>query len=228
MSIKLPHSSIEFKKKELETLNFICQRGFFDSDFAELAAALYSTNAKYKGVKKNFDFDFVSDFDMEIEGKPHHVVLHAQVLGNYDFTSYSIGVCGGSAELIRRFHFDYVHDNAGKKQKVPVSHIQYGGRSGKGFDGKQFLTNNIEHWLSEPRINYPPINLALLLDLIFCEFFNEKTKKIVENSEWRGLIKDNETFIFGHYYKTISDHIYSIRHSKEVLVRDVCYGSSTN
>jgi len=226
MSIILPHSSADFKNNELRTLEFICARGFFDSDFGELAAALNQAHDKYVGSKKNFDFEFVSDFEMEIEDKQHRVVLHAQVQGNYSFTTYSIGVCGkgNSTELIRRFHFDYIHSNTSKKQKVPVSHLQYGGQSGNGFDGKQFLTNNLEDWLSEPRINHPPINLALLLDMVFCEFFNENTKQIVENPEWRTLIKKNEEFIFGHYYKTISDHIHSVKHNKENLVRDICYG----
>jgi hypothetical protein len=230
MSIKLPHSSIEFKKNELNTLEYICNRGFFVGNFNELANALYQTYSRYRGLKKNFDFKFVSDFELQIEKYLHRVILHAEVIGNYDFTSYSIGICGkdNSEELIRRFHFDYVHDKIGIKQKVPISHAQYGGQSGCGFDGRQFLTNKIEDWLSEPRINYPPINLALLLDLVFCEFSTEETKKIVEDSDWRSLIKDNEIFIFDHYYRTISDHIHSIRHCKEILVRDICYGSSTN
>lgn len=226
MKILLPHSSADFKRNEISTLQFICTRAFFDNDFSDLAAALYTARDKFAGSNKNFDFEFVSDFEMEIENKAHRIVLHAQVQGNYGFTTYSLGICGekGSNELIRRFHFDYVHKNTGKKQKVPISHLQYGGLSGNGSDGKKFSTSKIEHWLSEPRLNYPPINLALLLDMVFCEFFNEKTKKIVENPEWRALIMTNEAFIFGHYYKVISDHIHLKRHNKENLVRDICYG----
>lgn len=226
MSIILPHLSTAFKKNEIKTLEFICARGFFDNDFSELAGAISSTYSRYRNVnlKKNIDFEFVSDFEMEIEKKNHRVVLHAQVVGNYKLTTYSLGICANdnSSKLIRRFHFDYVHNNSGLKQKVPVSHLQYGGRSGVGYDGKQFDTNFIEHWLSEPRLNYSPINLALLLDITFCEFNNEKTKKIVENSEWRSLIMNNEIFLLKNYYDVISNHINSPRHIKENLVRDIC------
>lgn len=228
MNLILLHSSTEFKKNEIKSLEIINSRGFFNNDFGELAEAISATYSRYHGMswkKKDMDFEFVSDFEMEIEQKIHRVVLHAQVLGNYKFTTYSIGICGnGSQELIRRFHFDYIHDDGDSKKKGPVSHLQYGGKSGTGFDGKPFYTNNIETWLSEPRLNYPPINIALLLDMAFCEFHNEQTEKIVENPEWRSLIKDNETFILGHYYQVLSSHIQSKRHTKESLVRDLCYG----
>lgn len=228
MSIILPHTSIEFKKNEIKTLEYIQARGFFDNDFPELANVISTTFSRYCGLSWNryIDFEFASDFEMEIEKKNRIVVLHGQVRGNFAETSYSIGICSndGSFELIRRFHFDYVHDNGSSKQKVPISHLQYGGKSGSGFNGRQFLTNNIEHWLSEPRINCAPINLALLLDMTFCEFHNEQTEKIVENSDWRNLIKVNEIFMIGDYYNTITTHMKSQNYKKEKLVRDICYG----
>lgn len=224
----IPHHSREFKMNEINTLAYISSRGFFDNDFGELASSISATYNRYRNVKLKNDvnFNFISDFELEIEKKNRRVVIHAQVLGNYEYTTYSLGICEDSSlELIRRFHFDYVHNNSGSKQKIPVSHLQYGGKSGPGFDGKNFNTNKIENWLSQPRLNFSPINLALLLDLTFCEFRTEKTEKIVENSDWRSLIKDNEIFLLKNYYKKIADHIDSARHIKENLVRDICYGS---
>lgn len=221
MPVLLPHTSMEFKENEIKTLEFICTRYFFEDDFNELATALSTAKMQYQGFrKKGFDFNFTANFEMEIEERAHQVVLHASLVGNYDLTSYSIGVCeeGDSKELIRRFHFDYIHKNSGTKQKVPVSHLQYGGKCNNGF-----LTNKIAHWLSEPRFNFPPINLALLLDLVFCEFSSEKTKKITEDPRWRDLILKNELLLYKHYYKTISDHIGTTRHTKDNLVRDFCY-----
>jgi hypothetical protein len=228
MGIQIPHKAVDFKKNEIKTLEYIYKRGFFDSDFSELAIAISTTWERYRGnsFKKNFNFEFVSDFEIEIEKQIHRIVLHAQVIGEYDTTTYSIGICAqdGSYELIRRFHFDYIHDNHGKKQKVPISHLQYGGKSGNGFDGKPFQTNNIEPGLSVPRLNFPPINIALLLDVTLCEFHTEQTEKIVENSEWRSLIKNNEDFLLSHYYHFIASHIHSHHHNKEKLIRDICYG----
>jgi hypothetical protein len=225
MGAILTHSSAEFKKNELKTLEYIHARGFFDNDFERLATSVSTFHSKYQGLgKKAFDFMFVSDFKINIEKKSHRVAIHAGVIGNYSETTYSLGVCNKDTnELIRKFHFDYVHNNGGKKQKVPRSHIQYGGKSGVGYDGIAFTTDGLENWLSEPRLYYPPINLALLLDLVFTEFQNEKTKNITDNPDWRSLIRDNEIFVFKDYYKAMSDHIGSARHKKELLLRDICY-----
>jgi hypothetical protein len=222
----LKHTALEFKQNEIKTLEYIDSRGFFYSDFADLATAINVTYNKYRGIKKEkFDFYFVSDFEIEIESSNYRIVVHAELSGDYEFTTYSIGICGdnNSNELIRRFHFDYDHNNLRKKQKAFISHLQYGGKSGIGFSGTQYNTNNIEDWLSEPRLNFPPVNLALLLDIIFCEFPNDKTNKITENPDWRSLILNNEEFILKQYFKSISNHIGSDRHNKYNLVRDICY-----
>lgn len=223
MTLILPHSADIFRKNEIRSLEVISTRGFFYNDFGELAAALDSTYNRYRHVRTKFDFDFASDFDIDIEGDSHRIVLHAQVKGDYNLTTYSVGICGkeNASELIRRFHFDYIHNNAGKKQKNPISHMQYGGKSGPE---DKFKSNKIEDWLSEPRVFHPPINLALLLDLTFNEFYSEKTKKIVEDPDWRSLIRDNEVFVLENYYKVIGNHIKSVHHTKTNLVRDMCYG----
>ncbi|GAH64335.1 unnamed protein product, partial [marine sediment metagenome] len=130
MSIKIPYTAAEFIKNEIKTLEYISNRGFFNNGFSDLANAISITYDIYRRVdlRKNLNFKFVSDFEIEIEGQPHTVVIHAQVIGNYKITTYSLGICArdGSCELIRRFHFDYVHDNRGMRQKVPISHLQYG------------------------------------------------------------------------------------------------------
>jgi hypothetical protein len=224
----LEHTSLKFKQNEIKTLEYISTRGFFVSDYSELDFAINSTLSKYQSFKtgmKKFDFSFVSDFDIAIEGKTHRVIIHADVSGDYDFVSYSLGISHKDDPeiLVRRFHFDYDHKKKRAKQKAFISHLQYGGIGGAGSSGTKFKTTNIEPKLSVPRFNFPPINMALLLDIVFCEFENESTKKIIENPDWRSLIKDNEIFILKQYYGSISNHIDSPRHRKESLVRDICY-----
>ena len=224
MSTFLKHTAQEFKANEFNTLSFIVEKGFFYGDFSELAAAIYSSYSKY--FKKVIDnFSFVADFNMTIESKEHRVVIHADVEGDFDLTSYSLGICSlkKPTELIRRFHFDYDHKTLREKQKAFVSHLQYGGLAGNGSSGTQFSVAKIEHWLSEPRLNFPPMNLALLLDLIFCEFPTPATEIITEDSDWRTLVRHNEEFVLKQYFKIIADHIGSPRHTKQKLVRDICY-----
>jgi hypothetical protein len=223
----LPHTALEFKRNEIKTLEYIQTRGIFDNDFADLSAAISSAHSRYRGIgKKDFDFFFVSDFEIEIEGTLRKVVVHAEVSGNYNITTYSLGICAtDSMELIRRFHFDYDHKTVRAGQKAFISHLQYGGKSGAGYTNPStpFGTDNLEHWLSEPRLNFPPINLALLLDIVFCEFQDEKQKKIIEDPDWRQLVKDNEVFVLKQYFQSISYHIDTVRHNKDTLVRDICY-----
>lgn len=223
MSFILPHSCSDFKKNEISTLAEIRSRGFFESDFEELATDISTAYNKYIGYVKNgrknikVDFNFASNFEIEIQERKSRVVIHAEVRGDYDITTYSIGICseGDVTELIRRFHFDYVHENGGKKQKVPISHLQYGGKSGGTQGDITFNTSKIEQWLSQPRLYHPPINIALLLDIVFTEFRNEKTLKITDDSDWRSLIRKNEIYAFKDYYKTIADHIDTARHTQK-------------
>ena len=226
----LPCSALEFKINEISTLEYLFKRAFFEGTYDDLHNAITSCYSRYnvrefRSGKKTFDFSFVSDFEIEMEGHVHKVIVHADVKGNYNFMSYSIGISNKDDfnELIRRFHFDYDHKKSRPDQKAFISHLQYGGLSGNGFLGSSFGTTNLEPKLSVPRLNFPPMNLALLLDIVFCEFQNETTKKITENPDWRNLIKNNEIFILKSYFNSISDHIGSIRHNKETLVRDICY-----
>jgi len=224
----LDKTSTLFKKNELKTLEYIHTRGIFANSYPDLNNAIFASYSNYNGYKKgnkDFDFEFVSDFDIEIEGHLHRIIIHADVKGDYDFMSYSIGIAhkDDNKELVRRFHFDYDHTKIRKNQRAFISHLQYGGKSGNGVTGTIYKTSKIEPGLSVPRLNFPPINLALLLDIVFCEFQNESTKKIIEDAEWRSLIRENEIFTLKNYYNSISNHIDSDKHNKESLVRDICY-----
>lgn len=229
MNIIFKHKATDHKRNEFETLQSISNRGFFDNDFPELATAITSTFGKYKEdykKKRDFDFLFASDFDLTFQKTKYKIILHAEAIGDYQLTTYSLGICKGkSCHMIRRFHFDYVHTNGGKKQKVPVSHLQYGGKGGNGVNGNAYSTQKLANWLSEPRLYYPPINLALLLDIAFCEFHTPETKKIVEDPDWRKLIMDNEKFALKHYYDTLSTNIGDARHKPNNLLRDIYYGT---
>jgi len=226
----LPHSALEFKCNEIRTLEYICNRSFFAGTYPDLQNAIDSYYGRYTGFirgKKNFDFKFTSDFDIEIEGIFHRIIVYAKVSGNYDLVTYALGISDKDDpyELIRRFHFDYDHKKIRDGQKAFISHLQYGGVSGVGFidSSKVYRTTNLVSKLSVPRLSFYPMNLALLLDIIFCEFQNETTKKIIEHPDWRTLIKENEVFVLSHYFNPISAHIRSVRHNKDTLIRDFCY-----
>src|SRR5205807_1724557 len=84
--------------------------------------------------------------------------------------SYFLAVCQrkrkGNAVVMRKFHFDVCDGAARRRQEQPVSHFQYCGSFHQyladiGCTERQF--EQMYHWLSEPRILYWPMSLALLV-----------------------------------------------------------------
>ena len=235
MKINHNHPSFDdFKKNEVKTLQYINARGLILKDFPELLSKIQQSYNENKGKvsKNNFNFIFHADFNMSIEGSQHRVILGANLEGNYSLCSYFLAVVGkgpDSAELIRKFHFDYalppVSASTKIKQPSPIYHLQYGGKPSPEITALGINDNKIDHWLSLPRLIYSPVNFAILLDILFCEFRTEETHKIVENPDWRALIFNNENFLTKSYYAGIRDHMVSGGYKKENLVRDFCYGS---
>jgi hypothetical protein len=90
--------------------------------------------------------------------------------------------------------------------------------------GASVVDKKIQPWLSIPRMNFSPINLALLLDLIFVEFKSPITNNIVERREWRELIKANEDLMLKSYYNSINNFFTRGSHSTDNLFRDFSYG----
>lgn len=220
----------EFWKNEIKTLEYLQSRTLL-KDYSELANSInMSYNEYFSKRKKNeiFDFKFHCSFTMEIENHLHEVIIGANVLANYAECSYFLAIVGkdeDSDKLIRKFHFDYAAPVNDTRQKVPVFHLQYGGQLSPktGESGKK--GDKLDTWLSLPRLNFFPINLALLLDTMFCEFRTVDTHKIVEDNDWRSLIYDNELLLTRNYFNNIYNHLNSQNHKKGNLLRDFCYGT---
>jgi len=126
----------------------------------------------------------------------------------------------------RQFHFDFnpskneeSHQDA-ESYSHPFLHLQYGGsRAWQEVSDDSFKALRPE--LSSPRIPFPPVTLALLLDLGFREFGDDKIRKFRETSEWRGLVSRNEDFILRWYYEACSNHWRSRRGNQ--LFMDILY-----
>ena len=86
------------------------------------------------------------------------------------------------------------------------------------------VADKLDTWLSLPRLNFAPVNLAILLDIAFCEFKSDETNNIVEDSNWRALILKNEKLLTFNYFTSIKTHIDSANYNKDKLIRDFCYG----
>ncbi|MBW4889190.1 hypothetical protein KXQ82_05665 [Mucilaginibacter sp. HMF5004] len=224
---------IEFKKNEVKTLEHISTRATMFKElpslFDKIQQAYYDNKALL--TKTTGDFILHIDFEMEVQDAPHTVLLGANVTGNYSLCSYFLAITGKNdlkKELIRKFHFDYAlppAPGANIKQPSPIYHLQYGGKPTPEMGNLEITDNLMEHWLSLPRLNFSPVNIALLLDTLLCELRTDKTKKIIENPEWRSLVYKNEMFLSNHYFENIRSHINSGNYNNKCLVRDYCYGN---
>lgn len=223
---------IDFKKNEIDTLAYLYTRGLL-KDFQGLSSDIEQAHFYYSNLKPrqlaHEIFSFVSDFDFVVQKDVHRIVLGGQVTGTskYELCTYFIGVCGKddkSMNLIRKFHFDYAHPSANPNQAVPLFHMQYGGELAPDVSDRNITDDGIEGWLSVPRLNFAPMNLALLLDMFLCEFWTIDINSIIEDSTWRDLIYKNEALLLKGYYGSAADHFRSAGYSKLKLGRDFFYG----
>jgi len=221
-------SFIAFRENEINTLNFLNTRPIL-KQYETLTNTIQTSYLEnFSKAKKypNSDFVFHCDFEMDVEGHKHIVIVGANVLYGFSICSYFLAVVDKeNTELIRKFHFDFALPSISTTNKVPTFHLQYGGKMSPQLVELGFNSDKLDHWLSLPRLNFSPINLALLLDMLFCEFRTEETNKIVEDPDWRSLIYINEKFISCNYFENIYRHITSSAYKKETLLRDFCYGT---
>lgn len=218
----------DFITNEVRTLEFITNYGLFKY-YGDLNNLIYYAYQDYSGRLKRgslSNFNFHSKFSIEVEGSVHEVLIGAIVATDFSECSYSLAILDTKEpnQLIRKFHFDYAIPSHNPKQKVPSYHLQYGGKMSPKMKEEGLDDSKLDHWLSLPRLNFHPINLALLLDVMLCEFRTLETNKISEDPNWRSLIFANEKMLTCNYYKNAADHISSAAYKKEKLLRDFCYG----
>ncbi|MCP4148111.1 MAG: hypothetical protein GY757_10220 [bacterium] len=226
----------ELIKCELKTLQFFKSNFFYTQELETMA--LYS-NALYSTVKQNisrglFNFNFESKFAINIDGNKGYAYVSALIETNDKNEFQNISYCfsiigkekqkGSNNKILRKFHFDYTPPLIKRNQPQPTYHLQYGGEATTDLK-KDFGENCLEHmdtWLSEPRLFYSPVSLALLVNMIIKEFPAEKTTKLIRGSEWRSLIIANENLILAPFYKACSLFL-ADKDRKEVFSNDFYY-----
>lgn len=142
--------------------------------------------------------------------------------------SYSLSICDlecKNPKLVRRFHFDYDLSSVKTNQSIPIFHFQYAGELSPYLKKLGVSNQHMNPELSEPRVYYQPVTLALLLNLVFNEFRNEITNKILQTPEWFALIKANEEKVLKPYYKYCNEFLQSAKNDKKLFTNDFCYGN---
>ena len=183
-------------------------------------------------------FSFESSFTILLDGKPGTAYIGANIVlkngdKSYDFVSYYLAICrmnGAENVVLRKFHFDYAEPDNSHRQPHPVFHLQQPGKLTRCMEAAGHNIENLYPWLSEPRLPYCPISLALLINLTFREFPDEKSLKFIERGEWRSLIKKNERIMLEPYFEECYKFINNrrkgvIRGSSRLLTNDFYYGN---
>lgn len=228
MSIYQYPNYLEFIKNEKKTLSFLANSTFIKKSFRELSESADLSYFNLPGkdqVLKKHKFIFACNFDIKVENIDRRIIVEAQLLPNFRNVSYVLTICENKEapfHVIRKFHFDYAIPNI-KEDPKPVYHIQYGGELSPQLEALNIDITELQPWLSTPRIRFYPINLALLLDMVFNEFRSDETVGIVERSEWRDFIKSNEEIILKPFYAGVARFLNG-DHKSKYLLRDFYYG----
>jgi hypothetical protein len=221
---------LDFLKNERKTLEFIGKNNYISSNFRELSSSAMQHLSRYKNLKdQNFaksSFSFNCNFDIEIENDIRKIIIESILTENFSLVSYCLSICHYRVQpytLVRKFHFDYAVPIKNDQDPKPVYHMQYGGKQSPELTSLDIDVSHLQPWLSSPRLFFTPINLALLLDMVFCEFRSEVTNGVVERPEWRDFIKNNETFLLKPYIGNLNQFI-NTNHKSDYLLRDYYYG----
>lgn len=219
------------KENELATLQYIKDNDIFWQSYPTLAN---DANQSFIKFQKAPSLSFSSSLEICLDRKSGKVgVAH---LGSdivtkddqYEQVSYSLAICSRDNErLLRKYHFDYALPDEKRRQPHPVFHLQYAG----GLSGHLMVQirehKHIDSWLSEPRLFFMPLSLALLINVVLKEFpdGNGINMRIIERREWRELIKKNEKLFLVPYFRSCHNFMNSINNVGKLLTNDFYYGN---
>jgi hypothetical protein len=143
-------------------------------------------------------------------GKTYENISYALIVG---------GIRPNKNVIMRKFHFD-ITTSPTRNQPHPICHLQYCGSMWKfletlGYKKDQLKTLHMH--LSEPRIFLGPMSLALLLDMIFREFPDNKSIKFIESPEWKNVIRANEKLLLSPFHQICLNIINSNEKPRKTL-----------
>ena len=197
----------EFLILERETLEFI------GSNFCKWRATSHIGNHVQISLSRLHDKKLAFDtfWDVKHEGRDCRVYIGGTAHSSSDGInrlSYYICFCQGresnTCSILRKFHFDYTSINEDAKRKHPYFHLQYGGKLSPALAKWGLSTEHIAPLrpeISEPRLFFMPISLALAFNIVLHEFPTEETEKFRKDGSWRAIVRRNEESLLIPYYE---------------------------
>jgi hypothetical protein len=126
--------------------------------------------------------------------------------------------------ILRKFHFDVAvgkEEPAGRLQQHPRFHLQYCGEMlpyMRTLGLRKEQLNQLHPWLSEPRLLYPPMSLALMLDMSLREFPDPASAKFRSTGEWRSIVHEHESAMLRPFFQKCVEVIDSKTGPMQTLV----------
>lgn len=104
--------------------------------------------------------------------------------------------------VIKKIHFDYTCPCNNRNSPQPLFHVQFPGELPSCLEN-ELCIDHLFPKVSEPRVIYFPMTLALLLHIVFSEFPSIDTDKIKDESYWLSKhIKRDEVNVLRPFIKT--------------------------
>jgi hypothetical protein len=224
----------ELIKNEATTLAYLMDSPYIKERQSSFANAAAAHHREIRATLRYFNFNA----SLEMEHQGYRLLLFLGGLierenkKNYRNISYCLTVCrprNPRPTILRKFHFDIttVPPGGQSKQPHPISHLQYCGElfpylKSQGCTDNQL--HNLHPWLSEPRVFFWPMSLALLLDMVFREFPNDKATNFRSASEWRNVIRENESLLLTRFHAKCSDIVSNRLRDNKILADEFYVG----
>lgn len=100
--------------------------------------------------------------------------------------------------VARRYHFDIDIGDTNDENK-PVTHLQIGGK----FNHGHILGQSPHYCLSpldKPRIPYPPMDPALILHMLICQY---SSLQDLQQDDWQSVVRETEQVLWEPYHAQI-------------------------
>ncbi len=102
-------------------------------------------------------------------------------------------------EPLSRWHLDLANKSYGVPQSGPLTHLQFGGHHHENRDH--------DHPLKVPRWCHPPMEVALLCELVAANFYEEAWLDLRNEPNWCQAISLYQRLCYRHYFEKMTNSL---------------------
>lgn len=216
----------ELRKNELDTLKLLSEDRYFCEEHLQFVTDASTSYSQYRYRSRGLRFESYLDvahkemsgskkIDPET-GRPKSNLrlliggLIDQTSSNaFENVSYFLVVSrirSSPPIILRKFHFDITPVAAGtRRQSHPLSHLQYCGKLTKMMEERLgYRPEHLKHMhfeLSEPRVFFWPMSLALLVDLALREFAESSSYEFRQGQDWKSVVRNDEILFLRKFHE---------------------------